>query len=182
MLTFIFYYAKLIFYVFIKHYVKGEIMNTINNGCQLNFTAKMQLAKGLGNKTFDEACKSFEILTKDSGETLHMWEDNGVYKFDLEKKTGLSSTTQYVGKDVLGYLLMETGVKDIAEFLKTTLKVVKARQKHNSGDAFMDNIRANIDATMLYIKDSVVGNKIKTTNDRSFADYDKAGACIHLDA
>ena len=182
MLTNFFNNAKFIFYIIYKTTYKGEIMNAIYNDNRLNFTAKMQLAEGLGNKTFDKACKKFEQLTKDSNETLHMWEDNGVYKFDTEKKDGLSSSTQYVGKDVLGYLLMETGIKDIAEFLKTTLKAVKARQQHHTGDAFMDNIKANIDATMVYLRDNAVGDKIKTTNSRHFADYDKAGAWIHLDA
>ena len=157
-------------------------MNTISNNTQFNtnFTARTQLAEGLGNKTFDRACKEFREMTKDNNLTLHMWEDGGVYKFDLERKEGISHTTQYVGKDVLGYLMMETGVKDIAKFLKSTLNAVIARQKHNTGNAYMDNVNANIDATIVYLKNNVLRNKIKTQFDNGFADYDKAGACLRL--
>lgn len=153
-------------------------MDKINN---VSFTSKVQLAEGLGNKTFNKACKAFERIAKDSSETLYMWEDRGVYKFDLEPKKELSTTTQYVGRDVFGYLLMEKNYNEIADFLKSTLNAVKARYKNNTGEVWIDNVRANIDATLEYLKNKSIGDKIKTTFDGKVVDYDKAGACLHLE-
>ena len=157
-------------------------MNTINSNNRLNFTAKLQLAEGLGvgNKTLIRACNAFSRQTSQNNRTLHMWEDGGVYKFDFERKNELSPTTQYVGKDVLGYLFMEKGWKGLAEFFESTLKAVEARTKHHTDNLMRDNIKANIDATIIYRKNKAIGDKVKTSFENNFVDYDQAGACLHL--
>lgn len=155
-------------------------MDTLNNSA-INFTARIRLAKGIGNRTFNKACKEFEKSTANDNTVLHMWEDGGVYKFDTKVKNELSASTQYVGKDVLGYLMMESSINNIADFLKTTLKAVKIRQQHNTGSEFINNMRANIDATLVYLKDKAIGHKIKTNFENGFVDYDKAGSCIHIE-
>ena len=159
-------------------------MDAIRNNNRINFTAQIKFAEGIcerGNKTLLRAANEFAINTRNNNDILHMWEDSGVYKFDFVRKNGLSPTTQYVGKDVLGYLFMEKGWKGIAEFFETTLKAVQARYKHSTGDALRDNINANIDAIMVYIKDKAIGEKIKTVFEHRFVDYDKAGACLHVE-
>ena len=76
---------------------------------------------------------------------------------------------------------MEKDYREIADFLKTTLEAIKARYQHSTGDAFRDNVNANIDAVIVYMKNKVIGNKIKKVFERRFVDYDKAGACLHVE-
>ncbi|MBR6099281.1 hypothetical protein IKP85_05995 [bacterium] len=159
-------------------------MDAINHNSRVNFTAQIKLAKGLGegNKTLIKACNVFSAQSApEDSRVLHMWEDNGVYKFDFETKNELSPTTQYVGRDVMGYLFMEKGWKGIKDFFDTTLRALEARAKHNTGNIYKDNINANIDAAIEYLRSKSIGNKVKTVFEDNTVDYDKAGACLHLD-
>ena len=155
-------------------------MNAINNN-SVNFTARIRVKDGLGNKTFDKACKAFEAMTKDCKDTLYVWKGVDSYKFDLAVKNTPSPTSQNVGKDTIGYLHMEEGYKGIANFLKTTLEAVKVRQKYATTNDFRG---ADLDAAGVYLRDKnfseVFKTKFRTEVGYNISDYEQAGACVHV--
>ena len=151
-------------------------MNTINNN-NINFTAKFNITEDLGSTALRRAGKQFERMTADVKETMYLWRDNGNYVFSLAEKTPEPvPTTQAVGKDVFGYLFMESDVEGIANFLKTTLKALQARLRHSN--SFLD---ADIEAGYTYSQDKYIGDIIAHANS-GYHDLQKAGECIHLEA
>ncbi len=167
-------------------------MDSINNSVSFGSTKlKMVgvLADNIGcPKTFKKAGDCLEGLTKDMPDnTLYMWQQGDKYCFGLNPEQEVTSQlTQAVGRDTMGYLLMEKGFKGIANFLKTMVKVLDNRQKLVRMATTGSATNANIDSARMFSKDSSIGNVLKTKfpEDGLYAEYidlNRAGECIHVE-
>ena len=88
---------------------------------------------------------------------------------------------QIVGKDTMGYLLMEKGVEEIAEFLKTTIKAIETRTKYvNYKCTGLDN--PNRAAAEVYKKDKTIGHMLQTFFNGNYNEenLNHAGIVIHI--